>query len=96
MISEYDATNLKKKQLNISPRTSESLSKAFDKDNSDDCLFLESDEGRRVTPENKTRINTTFETIDLKLSNLSHELEDFYDKETKPLRDSLKEKYMDY
>lgn len=50
----------------------------------------------KITPENKTRINTTFETIDLKLSNLSHELEDFYDKETKPLRDSLKEKYMDY
>ena len=49
-----------------------------------------------ITPENKTRINTTFETIDLKLSNLSHELEDFYDNETKPLRDSLKEKYMDY
>ena len=50
----------------------------------------------KIIPENKTRINTTFETIDLKLSNLSHELEDFYDKETKPLRDSLKEKYMDY
>lgn len=50
----------------------------------------------KITPENKTRINTTFETIDLKLSNLFHELEDFFDKETKPLRDSLKEKYMDY
>lgn len=52
--------------------------------------------GGRITTNDKTRINTTFETIDLKLSNLSHELEDFYDKETKPLRDSLKEKYMDY
>lgn len=50
----------------------------------------------KITRENKTRINTTFETIDLKLTNLSHELEDFYDKETKSLRDSLKEKYMDY
>ena len=50
----------------------------------------------KITRDNKTRINTTFETVDLKLTNLSHELEDFYDKETKPLRDSLKEKYMDY
>lgn len=49
-----------------------------------------------ITPENKTRINSTFETIDLKFDNLSHELEDFYDKETKPLRDNLYEKYIDY
>lgn len=50
----------------------------------------------KITSENKTRINSTFETIDLKFNNLSHELEDFYDKETKPLRDTLYEKYIDY
>lgn len=50
----------------------------------------------KITQEDKTRINATFETIDIKLSNLLHELEDFYSKETKPLRENLNSSYIEY
>lgn len=50
----------------------------------------------KISSSDKTRINATFETIDIKLSNLSHELEDFYNKETKPMREKLNECYMKY
>jgi hypothetical protein len=50
----------------------------------------------KITPAEKTRINTSFETTDIKYNNLSNELKDFYDKETKELRDKLYQSYIDY
>lgn len=50
----------------------------------------------KITSADKARINTTFETVDIKLSNLLNELKDFYDKETKPMRDNLKDAYIEY
>lgn len=50
----------------------------------------------KITPAEKTRISTSFETTDIKYTNLSNELKDFYDKETKDLRDKLYQSYIDY
>lgn len=50
----------------------------------------------KISQDQKNRINTTFETIDVKLTNLIKEFEVFYDSETKPMRDALKECYIEY
>ena len=50
----------------------------------------------KITSAEKTRINTSFETTDIKYHNLSNELKDFYDKETAELRDKLYKSYIEY